>query len=119
MWDDAPMAVVSRKRCFAVLAMLASGCANPGTGIKPNVALLTQPQPYIYSDQDWAAVLQDDVKDGLVDYENLAQHHEALDRYYALLGVTGPKTTADQFADRPQTAAYWINAYNALVYAKS
>jgi len=107
------MTVASRKRCFTLLVMLAGGCASPG--IKPNTALLTQPKPYIYSDQDWATVLQENVKNGLVDYDHLAQQHEPLDRYYALLGVTGPKTTTDQFTDRPQTTAYWINAYNALV----
>ncbi len=93
--------------------IMAAGCANPG--IQPNLKLLTQPAPYTYSDQDWAAVLNDYVKNGLVDYAGLANQHEALDRYYALLGVTGPALTPDQFPDRPQAAAYWINAYNALV----
>jgi len=110
------------KRCgrlgLAVLAaglgMMAAGCTQPVT-IDPNTRLLDRPGPHAYSDQDWAAVLRDCVRDGLVNYAGLAAGREPLDRYYALLGETGPSRTPDQFRSAAHATAYWINAYNAAV----
>lgn len=81
--------------------------------IRPQTALLER--PYEYSDRDWARVLQARVRNGLVDYDGLAAHPQDLDRYYALISVTGPSSTPDQFPTRVAAAAYWINAYNAMV----
>src|SRR5205085_11259181 len=53
--------------------------------------------------------------EGLVDYGSLKANPVALKRYYALLSRTGPSLTPDQFSGRLEAAAYWINAYNALV----
>lgn len=97
-----------------VLAVLTAGCEQP-VSIRPNLKVLNQAPPYGYTDQDWAQVLHDYVHDGLVDYAGLAAHHELLDRYYALLGVTGPARTPDQFPSAAHATAYWINAYNAAV----
>lgn len=83
--------------------------------VKPDLGLLSGSRPYRYTDQDWAHVLQSYVRAGLVDYEGLVAHREPLERYYALLGVTGPSITPDQFRSRVAATAYWINAYNALV----
>jgi hypothetical protein len=89
------------------------GCGN--SSLRPKLSLLSEETPYQYSDMDYAAVLQDYVQDGLVDYEALAANPEPLERYYALLSVTGPDSTPDQFVTRAQKTAYWINAYNACV----
>jgi hypothetical protein len=92
---------------------LVGGCA-PGA-IRPNLSLLSGSKPYQYSDRDWAEVLRSYVRGGLVDYEGLSAHPENLERYYALLSVTGPGTTPEQFGSRAAATAYWINACNALV----
>lgn len=97
-----------------VLALLTAGCQNP-LSVNPDVRLLGQDRAYTYSDQDWATVLSRYVHDGLVDYAGLAADREPLDRYYALLGMTGPTQTPDQFPSSAHATAYWINAYNALV----
>jgi len=101
---------------FALLLLVGlacGGCAE--VTLAPNLALLAQAPPYSYTDHDWARVLGDYVKDGLVDYDALSRSREPLERYYALLSVTGPARTGEQFNSRAQVTAYWINAYNALV----
>jgi hypothetical protein len=55
------------------------------------------------------------VKDGLVDYDSLKKKPVALQRYMALLSVTGPSSTPEAFGTRAQKVSYWINAYNASV----
>jgi len=90
-----------------------TGCAE--VVIRPNPAMIPQGRSAVYSDSDWALVLQNHVRNGLVDYDALAQNRENLDRYYALISVTGPTRTPEAFRSRPARAAYWINAYNALV----
>lgn len=95
-------------------ALVTLGCAQPHA-FGPDTRLLDGPGPYAYSDRDWAEVLRDYTRDGLVDYAGLAAHHRPLDQYYALLGVTGPSRTPDQFPSSAHAAAYWINAYNAAV----
>lgn len=98
---------------LAFLAVLAAGCQDRLT-IPSNPRILNQSGPYTYSDEDWARVLRDHVRDGLVDYAGLDRDREPLDRYYALLGVTGPSRTPDQFPTSAHATSYWINAYNAL-----
>lgn len=83
--------------------------------IAPPTGLIEQTPPYGYSDADWAEVLAQNVRDGLVDYQKLSQNPRVLQRYYALLSRTGPALTPDQFSTRPQSVAYWVNAYNACV----
>jgi len=95
----------------AVLAC--GGCSE--MVITPNTTLLPSSSTHVYSDADWAAVLHKYVAQGLVDYDALARERESLERYYALLSVTGPRRTPDQFGSSAQVTAYWINAYNALV----
>lgn len=97
----------------AVSALLSAGCQDRLT-VSPNQRLLNHSSPYTYSDADWALVTRDYVRDGLVDYAGLAANREPLDRYYALLGVTGPSRTPGQFPTSADATAYWINAYNAL-----
>lgn len=112
----------ARRRCHTgalagvalIAAVLCGGCA-PQIAFAPKASLLGQGPPYTYSDQDWALVLRDYNHHGLVDYAGLARNRDPLDRYYALLGVTGPSATPEQFPSGAQATAYWVNAYNALV----
>lgn len=99
---------------LAACATVAStGCGKPVIQARPGV--LAQAPPYLYTDQDWALVLRDYVHNGLVDYDALSRNRDPLERYYALLGVTGPTRTPDQFPSSNHITAYWIDAYNALV----
>ncbi len=95
------------------LAMLSGGCAS-GT-IAPKAELVPPKPPEVFDDADWAAVLRENVKEGLVDYNHLAAHRQGLDRFVALISVAGPDSTPKLFATRSAKLAYWINAYNALV----
>lgn len=101
-------------RLLALLGMAAcAGCADPF--VVPNTTLLPENRPYVYRDEDWGRVLREHVTNGLVDYDGLSSDREPLERYYALLSVTGPGLTSEQFTARAQQTTYWLNAYNALV----
>jgi hypothetical protein len=101
------------RRLTIIMLAGCAGCAEPS--VRPSVALLPPNRPLTYTDCDWAEVLRDCVREGLVDYDALLANREPLERYYALLGETGPTRTPDQFQSRAAKTAYWINAYNALV----
>lgn len=89
------------------------GCADQA--IRPDPAFVQQARGQAYSDREYALVLRDHVRYGLVDYDTLRARPESLLRYTALLSLTGPRSTPDQFADRSHAIAYYVNAYNALV----
>lgn len=55
----------------------------------------------------FTALLQQHVKNGVVNYKGFAKDAPALDAYIAALGKAKPGTGAEAFA-------YWINAYNAF-----
>lgn len=59
------------------------------------------------------AVLDANVRDGLVYYRALQQGRSSLNRYLGMLAGT----SADEIAkwNKPRQMAFWINAYNALV----
>jgi hypothetical protein len=87
----------------AVLALTAAGGAAA-----------TEP----FSHADWAAVLRKFVDDrGMVDYRGLSRDRATLDRYVERVGRISPRTHPAQFPDRDHQLAYWLNAYNALVFA--
>ncbi len=72
----------------------------------------------VFTHDDWDAVLGEFVDDrGLVDYAGLARDREALDRYLAAIAEAGPESTPGRFPTRDHELAYYINAYNALVFA--
>ncbi len=96
-----------------VVGLTLCGCAS--NTIQPEGALLREVQGQPYSDQDWATVLRDHVRYGLVDYDTLRATPHSLMRYCALISVTGPNRTPQQFTGKSDTTAYYINAYNALV----
>jgi hypothetical protein len=98
----------------ACVALTATGCASPRWHA-PSPELVGDTRRDVYDDSDWAAVLRENVKDGLVDYDHLAGHRQALDRFVAHISVVGPDSTPSLFTAGPDRVAYWINAYNALV----
>jgi len=53
---------------------------------------------------------------GFVDYQALASDREALDRYVQKVAETSPETNPELFPTRDHELAYYINAYNALVF---
>lgn len=80
------------------------------------MGLLPAGGPYVYSVvEDWSAVLRECVHDHGVDYLRLSKNPQRLHRFVALLAVTGPTTTPEQFAGPSEKIAYWINAHNACV----
>jgi hypothetical protein len=71
-----------------------------------------------FSHDEWTQVLRRFVDDrGNVDYQALARDRVLLDRYVARLGQVGPRTRPQLFPDRRHRLAYYVNAYNALVFA--
>jgi hypothetical protein len=90
------------------------GCAGPAT-LAPKSELLPKATPEVFSLADWATVLRENVKEGLVDYDHLSRRREALDRFIALISVVGPSSTPGLFPTTNHRIAYRINAYNAQV----
>ncbi len=71
-----------------------------------------------FSHADWTAVLARHVDDrGLVSYEALAKDRVELDRYLAAIKTVGPKSAPARFPTRNDRLAYYLNAYNAQVFA--
>ncbi len=71
-----------------------------------------------FSHSDWTAVLQRFVDArGFVDYRGLTDDRSDLDRYLASLARTSPDSDPAAFPTRDDALAYWINAYNAFVFA--
>lgn len=95
-------------RILILIALAASGLA-PRLGADPGNES--------FSHDDWNAVADEFVDDqGLVDYASLAGGRELLDRYLQDIETTGPESQPDLFATRNDKLAYYINAYNALVF---
>ncbi len=70
-----------------------------------------------FSHDDWRVVLQACVDDhGLVDYHGLAGDRERFDRYVARIAIEGPESNPSLFPTEDDELAYYINAYNALVF---
>ncbi len=66
---------------------------------------------------DWAVVLEQYVDhQGFVDYNGLARSREALDSYVSAVNEISPKTAPERFPTRNDELAYYLNAYNALVF---
>jgi hypothetical protein len=66
---------------------------------------------------DWRRVLGQVVdKDGLVDYASLARDTQTLDRVIAAIEAVSPRSHPNRFESPDHELAYYINAYNALVF---
>lgn len=70
-----------------------------------------------FSHAEWTAVLERFVDEkGRVDYEALARDRAGLDAWLGRLVRQGPKSTPALFPERNDRLAYYVNAYNALVF---
>ncbi len=70
-----------------------------------------------FSYDDWTLILARYVDDdGLVDYASLAAEREPLDRFLEQIETLGPESSPETFPTRDHQLAYYINAYNALVF---
>jgi Protein of unknown function, DUF547 len=70
-----------------------------------------------FSHEDWTAVLQHFVDDlGRVDYDGLAADRAVFDRYLEAIRSQGPNSRPERFPTREDRLAYYLNAYNALVF---
>ncbi len=71
----------------------------------------------VFSHDDWGKVLDRFVDDnGMVDYLGLAEDRELFDQYLERIKRTGPRTHPERFPNRDHELAYYMNAYNALVF---
>ncbi len=65
----------------------------------------------------WGRVLQQYVDDkGFVDYDGLLANRDKFDQYVQSLEATSPANDPTQFSSQQQQLAYYINAYNAMVF---
>lgn len=70
-----------------------------------------------FSYDDWNAILATFVDGrGYVAYQALAKDRAALDRFTDSIAKVGPKTRPDLFPTQESRLAYYLNAYNALVF---
>ena len=95
-------------------AGMSGGCGQPRVDLFEVPAGPTT-VPETFDDRDWATVLRENVKDGLVDYDHLQGHSGPLDRFLALLAAAGPERTPNLLPSRRARLAYYLNAYNAGV----
>lgn len=83
----------------------------------PVTAQVTTEAKGRFSHAEWTAVLERFVDEkGRVDYEALSRDRAGLDAWLARLVRQGPKSTPALFPDRNDRLAYYVNAYNALVF---
>ncbi|MFQ5702223.1 MAG: DUF547 domain-containing protein [Acidobacteriota bacterium] len=91
----------------ATIGILACGSAPPGP----------HPQITSFTYDDWTSVLERFVDDrGLVDYEGLARDRAIFDRFIKSIETVSPRTDPDLFPTRNDAFAYYINAYNVMVF---
>ena len=77
----------------------------------------SQNPPAPFSHDDWQMVLQRFVdRDGMVDYQGLTQDRAILDRYLKSIHTYSPESHPNLFPTTDQALAYYLNAYNALVF---
>lgn len=82
-------------------------------------AALATPAPAAskFSHEDWNKVVGKFVNaKGYVNYEALAKDRADLDRYVAAIEKTSPKSSPDAFPTKNDKLAYYLNAYNAMVF---
>jgi len=70
-----------------------------------------------YDTNSWSRVLESFVDDqGFVDYTGLSKNRDELDHYLKIIEDSGPQSSPEQFPTTQHQLAYYINAYNALVF---
>lgn len=98
-----------------LLPAVALLCSCGPITLRPDPSYRRREYPEAFDDRDWAVVLRENVRDGLVDYEHLKANGRALERFLVYISEVGPFTTPQQFRTPQERTAFWINAYNALV----
>lgn len=73
----------------------------------------TLPPEEVINWEVWAALLDEHVSDGRVDYGAL-RYDRRLEQLYATIATVGPETHPELFEDHERPLAYYINAYNIL-----
>ncbi len=93
---------------FSMLMPIAiAPAAQVVEGINPSVP---------FSHTLWDATLADTVSaEGWIDFSQLKAHPRVLNAYLKLLAQISPENAPAQFKTPQEKAAYWINAYNALL----
>ncbi len=90
-------------------------CFSLLLGVLTEVGVLADPPRF--SHEEWTQVLSRFVDErGFVDYHALVEQREVLDSYVAKIASTSPQTHPELFATREEQLAYYINAYNAMVF---
>lgn len=70
-----------------------------------------------FSYDAWAEVLQTYVnEEGLVDYKGLAENRSSLEPFISQIAAASPKNRPELYPTRDHELAYYVNAYNALVF---
>ena len=109
----------ARRRSVAATAATAAAAASLGLALV-DVPVMAQTAPEArerFSHVEWTAVLERFVDDtGRVDYDALARDRGGLDAWLARLSRQGPKSTPSLFPTRDERLAYYVDAYNALVF---
>ncbi|MBI5442139.1 MAG: DUF547 domain-containing protein [Deltaproteobacteria bacterium] len=106
----------ARRRSVATTAAAAASLALALVDT-PAMALTAPEARERFSHAEWTAVLEHFVdEEGRVDYEALARDRAGLDALLARLARQGPKSTPSLFPSRNDQLAYYLNAYNALVF---
>lgn len=89
-----------------------------GTGLvflTPVAATAADVAPFSHG--GWTATLRRFVDDqGFVNYKALATNRTTFDRYIQTIEETSPATHPELFPTRGDALAYYLNAYNALVF---
>ena len=75
-------------------------------------------EPESFDHSDWTRVLRSFVDDrGMVDYEALYRDREVFDGYLRRVETYSPESHPGLFPTRDHALAYYLNAYNAQVFA--
>jgi hypothetical protein len=85
--------------------------------LRPDAAALKD-APQSFPVEDWDALLRKYVDDqGRVDYPALAKADlPAFERVFAAVAASSPRAEADRYPTRGAREAYYLNAYNVLVW---
>jgi hypothetical protein len=96
---------------MAIVALVMMVCF--GSGQELPVSISAEP----FSHEEWTAVLGKFVDDeGLVNYVGLSGNSDGFSRYVQAVGKISPAVAPELFPTEEERLAYYLNAYNALVF---
>jgi hypothetical protein len=110
---------MSRLRLAVAVAVMAAGGMARAAVVKPDDAAL-KAAPVPFPVEEWDALLKKYVDDkGRVDYGRLkgdAADVAKLERLYAAVAASSPKSAPDKYPSKDAQKSYYINAYNVIVW---